>query len=366
MINTATYVEELQAEKRELELALKQSEARFRRFMDAMPDACVILDRKLDFLYINRAAEAFSGLSLESIKGKPISILPAGAVEDRRRLLLEVISTGESALIDDVRLGGSFDPRRFRFHVFKIGEGAGVIWKDISDEKVVEAKYAAAQAELRSLAAHLLQVREDERKRVAREIHDELGQALTAIDMGLRWISHGDRQPAPEVKARIESMLGQSAEAIELVRRIASELRPSILDQLGLRAAMEWYVRDFSQGTGIPVDLAIGIDDGVIGEKSSTALFRITQEALTNVARYASASAVGVSLRSAGDAIELEVWDDGVGIDADRAADPKAFGLLGMRERIVELGGSLSIAGQAGAGTRILASIPLSGRGGLP
>jgi len=356
----------LRVENERLARAQSDSESRFTLFMEAIPNACILLDGELRFIHMNRSAETLSCRSLDSVKGQSISTIPEDSNESRSESLLEVLRTGKALVVDDIALGGIFGLRRFCVRAFKVGDCLGVIWTDISAEKSIEAKYVAAQAELRSLAAHLLQVREDERKHIAREIHDELGQSLTAIDMELRWMAHKHEHALPEIRARIEAILAQSAGAIESVGRIASELRPGILDHLGLRAAIEWFAGDFSRRTMIAASAEIDINESLIDEKTATAIFRITQESMTNAARHASAGSVSIALREEGGAIALEIRDDGVGISEEQASGPSAFGILGMRERVKELGGRLEIHGAPGLGTRIAVYIPLHQAGKLP
>lgn len=341
-------------------------ESSFRILVDSVPDACIILDKDLNYVYFNPAAEKSSGLSLESARGKALAMPEGDGAVEWRRAYREVLRTGVPLILEDVVLGGCFGGRRFSMRAIKIGGKLGVIWTDISAEREVEEKLMATQAELRSLASHLLQVREDERRQVSREIHDELGQALTAIDMELRFMARKHDSSPSETRSRIDAILGQSAETLKVVQRIASELRPGVLDHLGLGAAIEWLARDFSQRSGIEAAAEIGIDESLIGEKTATALFRITQEAMTNAARHAHASKVGISLRQRAKRIELEVSDDGIGITDAQASGPRAFGLLGIRERARELGGESAIRGEPGAGTRLSVAIPIPAEGKLP
>jgi two-component system, NarL family, sensor histidine kinase UhpB len=338
----------------------------FRLIVDAVPDACVVLDEEFNYLYVNPAAERISGHSAEELRGKPLPIMAAGDPDRRLGKYRDAMRTGEPLVLDDVSPGGVFGTRRFRLRAIKMGAGLGVVWTDITGEKKSEGRLRAAQAEIGSLAAHLLQVREDERKHIAREMHDELGQILTAIDMELRWINRKYSNVPAEMRGRIEGMLELSARAVDSVRRMSSELRPGVLDNLGLKAAIEWLAADYSRRTAIEATADMDLREETVGEKAAIALFRITQEAMTNVARHSRASKVRVSLEERGDAIILEVRDDGVGITRAQAEDPCAFGLMGIRERVRELGGEVSIRGDEGRGTVVSVSIPLPASGSLP
>jgi signal transduction histidine kinase len=341
--------------------SLDNYEGSIKPFMDALPDAYILLDKEFRYVYFNAAAEKFSGIKLEEARGQfsPFRL-------ESRKPYIEVLETGKSLVRDDVYIGEKLGSRRFRVRAFKVGDGLGLIWTDITAEKEIEAKYVQAREELRSLATYLLQVREDERKHVAREIHDELGQALTAIDMELKLMSHKHDGAPSEIRARIDSIIKQSEGAIETVQRIASELRPGMLDQLGLHEAIEWFAHDFTRRSTITTETDIDIDGVTIGEKTSTALFRITQEALTNASRHSSASTIWISLRIVGNAISLEIRDDGVGITDEQATNPKSFGIIGIRERVHELGGAFAIRGEARVGTTLSVSIPISPTQGIP
>jgi PAS domain S-box-containing protein len=229
------------------------------------------------------------------------------------------------------------------------------IGRDISDFKRAEEALQKSRDQLRALAARVQNVREEERTRVAREIHDELGQALTAIKIDLSSLSHD--LPAEKIR-QSESILKLVDETIQSMRRISTELRPPILDAVGLVAAVEWAAGEFAARTGIKCKLDLPQDDVVIDEERATALFRIFQETLTNVARHANASEVSVRLADEDDNLTLEVRDNGTGVSEERLAAGTSLGILGMRERALLLGGEFIIAGTLGAGTTVRVRIP--------
>jgi signal transduction histidine kinase len=215
----------------------------------------------------------------------------------------------------------------------------------------------SSREQLRRLADGLLLAREEERTTIARDIHDVLGQTLTALKMDTAWI--GRRLPGdmPAARAKLTDMAALIDEAVASVRRIATDLRPGILDQ-GLAAAVEWQVHEFESRTGIRCTLHASLGDGVVDPPSSTALFRILQESLTNVTRHSRATHVTVRLeRRDGDLI-LEVRDDGIGIAEKEASNVRSIGLSGMRERAQLVGGGVSITGSRGDGTTIRVQIP--------
>ncbi len=227
---------------------------------------------------------------------------------------------------------------------------------DITSRKTMEQELIESRTRLRELAAHHDAVREGERKRIALEIHDELGQLLTALKMDislLRMQSGAD----PEVGRRTGDMRELVEKTIRVVRQVASNLRPAALN-LGIGPALEWLVEDFGQRTGIAYELNLSGGEIDLDDTRATAVFRIVQESLTNVMRHADAASVAVSLRRDGETLFLEVKDDGRGFDYEAASHGPSFGLLGIRERVRVLGGALTIDSGAGRGTVVSIHIP--------
>lgn len=218
--------------------------------------------------------------------------------------------------------------------------------------------------QLRALAARLQSIREEERKLIAREIHDELGQALTGFKMDLAWMRNRmQAEEWPDIRdgilAKIKTMGTLLDGTAGLVRKICTELRPGVLDDLGLTAAIEWQAREYQARTGIQCGLKVELDDLQVDSERSTALFRIFQEILTNVARHAEATNVSVVLERVGGKILLEVKDNGKGIEPDKIGGEKSLGLLGMRERALIMGGEVAIHGAPGKGTTVTVTMPL-------
>jgi signal transduction histidine kinase len=223
---------------------------------------------------------------------------------------------------------------------------------------------AQLEQQLRDLTAHAEHAREEERIGLARELHDTLGQALTALKMDVAWIARhvesGDL-PREQLLEKAKTISATSDELIAVTRRISSNLRPGVLDAFGLLAAFEWRVQEFSERTGIPCELTSNLGLTKLDRDTSTALFRVLQEALTNVARHAHASHVEVKLEVDGDELRLEVRDDGRGMTPEHASGSQSLGLLGVRERARRLGGFAVIAGEPGKGTLLRVSIPFRG-----
>lgn len=219
-----------------------------------------------------------------------------------------------------------------------------------------EVRLQESQSQLRELAAFLQTVREEERTHIARELHDELGQSLTALRIDLAWLKGKCVGLDPTVVDRLTAALALVERTVEALRRISEDLRPRMLDDLGLAAAVEHHVNQFSERTGILCDLTMNREEFEIDGRLATALFRVVQEALTNVARHAGADRVSIQIEEQGDGIGLEVRDDGRGFA--EGGSRKTFGLLGMRERAKMLGGRLDIHSAPGQGTTIEAWLP--------
>jgi two-component system, NarL family, sensor histidine kinase UhpB len=237
--------------------------------------------------------------------------------------------------------------------------GHSGVQRDVTDRTNAAAELERSRAELRALSARLQSTREEERTRLAREIHDVLGQALTGLKLDLAWLEEREPRTMPAMEGR-PSIAARIDETMEIVRRLASELRPSLLDHLGLEAAIDWLVRDSAKRTGIPVTLQVDEIPPLPGEIASHA-FRIIQEALTNVARHSQATHVQVSVRRMTGRILLTVEDNGVGIGPQSLSGQHSVGLVGMRERAMACGGSFIVSGDPGH-TSIAVTIPVPTR----
>lgn len=218
------------------------------------------------------------------------------------------------------------------------------------------AKIAERDASLRQLSRRLLSVQEQERVRIAREVHDELGQALTAMKIELQQLGSRNR----EVQEPLAVIARSIDDTVDLVRRIAADLRPAILDDLGVTAALEQQLRRLRESTGLQTTLTV-CEEPEIDMLTGATIYRIAQEALANVVRHANATAIEVSLTTTGAALVLRIRDDGQGIPPQKVNDPRSLGLLGMRERAELLGGSVSIDSRRGEGTIVTATLPLTG-----
>jgi two-component system sensor histidine kinase UhpB len=219
-------------------------------------------------------------------------------------------------------------------------------------------RLARSHDQLRALTGHLQFVREEERTRIAREVHDELGQSLSGLKLDLSWLSGrvvGDRA----LQRRTKAMSAQIDETIHAVRRIATELRPGVLDSLGLAAAIEWQATDFQERTGTKCDVKIEVKEVLWERDFSTTCFRIFQETLTNIIRHAKATKVEVRLAQVDHELVLTVRDNGRGISREEVVNARSIGLIGMRERAAELGGRVFFTGAPARGTLVTMRVPM-------
>jgi signal transduction histidine kinase len=264
---------------------------------------------------------------------------------------------------DERRLDGS--PMRIEGDYMIIHDERGRIaghfgiQRDITDRHLASEQVRVAAEQLRALASRLQQVREEERTEVAREIHDELGQALTGLKLDISWM----KNRLPRDHAMMEqcgSVIERIDQTISAVRRIATELRPSILDQLGLAAALEWQGQEFRARTGIDVTTEIVTDDELIPDGLGSSAFRILQESLTNVLRHAKATHVTIRLERTPSLLTLEITDNGIGASPTCLSGTHSLGVIGMRERALACGGEFTITGTPGKGTTVLLRVPLA------
>jgi signal transduction histidine kinase len=247
--------------------------------------------------------------------------------------------------------------------ISQISEGGSkyytVILRDVTERVRAQQALESSREELREFAAAAGNVREQEKSRIARELHDELGQSLTALKMDLNWMAEHLPAGQTALAGKIETMQQMLGSTVAATRRISADLRPLMLDDLGLLPALEWLVQNFTERSGIDCELNLTSANLDLPEPYATAVFRILQESLTNVARHAQASMVEATLSRAGERITLVVQDNGRGFSSSDPRRPNSFGLLGMRERAYLLGGEARVESSPGQGTRVEVSIPV-------
>ena len=336
--------------------------------LDSLPFYVMLIDEDHRILQANRAVRAQLGMEPESIVGEYCPKVIHGLDRPWHACPLE-----EAAVTGQAVERESYDEGFglwLRSAVYPLGmttpDGKRVFFhmvSDITPRKKTEEQLRASQAELRSLSGHLESVREAERAKIASEVHDDLGQILTALNIDFAWLSK--RLPADHAvfEQKLTSMRGLLNSAIQTVKRVALELRPGILDDLGLAAAIEWQGQDFEKRTEVRFTLKIEGQRVTLDRDRTTAMFRIFQEALTNVATHAKATKVRVILTQGIRRLRLEIRDNGKGIQSKEIANPTSFGLIGIRERVRALGGRVRIQGIEGKGTIVAVSIPVQREG---
>lgn len=342
-----------------IELQIEKVAIEWRATFDSASDLIMMLSPDSRIVRANKATAAFLGLGFPDILGRTFAELMGeeavsphvnSLAQTPRRLADELYLPGRkqwfASTLDPIRRPG--------------GEvtGAVHILRDITDRKRAQRELRASRDALRRLASHLQSARESERAAIAREVHDELGHGLTALKMEIAQVARRLQEPESGIRASLQSINGLIEEAIATVRRIATELRPGVLDDLGLAAAIEWQAGEFQRRTGIATRVEAGGEEVALAGEGSTAVFRIFQEAMTNVARHAGASHVDVSLSRRGRAVVLTVADDGRGFTPRAARDRTAHGLVGMQERAQMIGGQLRVKSDRGRGTTVTLRIP--------
>jgi PAS domain S-box-containing protein len=354
--------------------ARKQASEVIRRqatIIDQIQETVISIDLDGHVMSWNKGAEKMLGYPVEEALGKHISFIYPE--EDQEFLEREVIGPVKAKGSHQVEVRRRTKSGAVRIAQLSLtllrddtGSPIGIIGysMDITDRKHGEEALLNSRNQLAALAVRLESVREEERTRIALEVHDVLGQALTGLKLDVAWVHKRIREsiesaPHDALLARLDSAQELLHSTIQSVRDIATTLRPGVLDEIGLEAAVEWQAREFQHRTGIACDTTIRPRNLGLSPEQSTALFRILQETLTNVARHAQATRVDIRLEQSGEQVFLQVEDNGKGISGVEQSGPKAFGLLGMRLRAKQQGGSFDIQGVAGTGTTVTVWIPL-------
>jgi len=332
----------------------------YRVFVERMNEGAAVLSSDHTVLHCNGRFARFLGTGLQSVIGA--SMLELTWPEDHPKLNALLRRAARKNCRGEIRLQsrkGTPLSVHLSLNPLRLANTRAVclIASDLSEMKRAEQELRASSEQLRNLAAHLLSVREEERARISREVHDELGQSLTAVKMDLAWLAVRLPRSNGQMLKRIRSTSQLADTMIHSIRRISTELRPAVLD-LGLAAAVEWQVQEFQARSGIQCKVRLPTRE-VAASSASTALFRIFQETLTNVARHAKATRAEVVLEKQRDRLVLLIRDNGRGFEQADPSLSKSLGLLGMRERAVILGGQVNISSAPGKGTTVTAWIPL-------
>ena len=354
-------------ERKQVEAALRESERRYRTLFSKATDGILLLDADGNVVDANDSFARMHGYATDELLRMNLRQLDtpetlALAPERMRRIL-----TGETIgfEVEHFRKGGDILPLDVATSAIDIDGKLYVLafHRDITERRRAEQEIKRSQQELRGLSKAANEALEAERRRTARELHDELGQSLTALKMDLESLRSVLPPDQPELGERTLAMHALLDSTIAATRRIAADLRPLMLDDLGLSAALDWLTHNFSKHTGIATDLVVDDSVAQVPEPLASALYRITQESLTNVAKYAQATNAEIRLERDGDWVQLLVRDNGRGIEAADQDKRGAFGLLGIRERVTLLGGEVAIKGEPGQGSEVRARIPLAAAG---
>lgn len=351
------------------ELGLIEREKKFRMLFQNANDAVFVTqlteDKSYgDFIEVNNiACKKLGYTKSEFLKLSPSAIIAPQFIEQFNRNLEKLFT--EKHIIFEVALRAKdkrLIPAEISSHIFKY-EGKNTVLsiaRDIAERKQAEEQLKKTSRILRNLAAHLQSIREEERTTIAREIHDELGQVLTVLKIQISLLSNKLNEDQADLKDKIESVSKVLDDTVEKVQSITSKLRPNVLDELGLLPAIEWQSQEFTKITGINCTLAFPYENVQLEKEKATAVFRIFQEALTNIMRHAKASRVAVSIKKNDNILILEVKDNGKGISSTQIEDSKSFGLIGMKERALLFGGEVYIEGIPMKGTIVRVELPLN------
>ena len=360
--------------RKEAEHSLRESEARKGSILNSALDAIITINDRGRITEFNPAAEKIFGRARAEVMGNELAevLIPPSLRDKHRRGLERFLAGGQATMLGKrveimaMRADGKEFP--VELAITKVSLDGPPMFtgfvRDITERRRAEKQLRDSREQLRALAAYLQSVREEERTRIAREVHDELGQGLTGLKMDLALLEKkvaevSGTEDLQQFEEKLEELPVRVDTIIATVRKIATELRPPVLDDLGLEAAIEWQIQEFEKRTGIKCQYSCGLKQVDLGPDRATAVFRIFQETLTNVVRHAEATQVDIHLREEGDKLILEVQDNGRGMTGRELSGTRSLGLLGMRERATMLDGEVNIIGRQGKGTTVGVRIPI-------
>jgi len=355
--------------RRRSEAAIKQSEEVRQLIMMSALDAIICIDPAGLVMTWNLQAEKLFGWKEEEMIGKRLSetIIPERFREKHEKGLKNFRHSGKGRMLNTVlEVAGLHKSGRefpIELSITLVNQHGNEFFcgfiRDISERKKAEQDILTMNEQLRTLSSHLQRIREEESTRISREIHDQLGQQLTVMKMDASWMTKRVKDVDRAMFERGEGLIKMMDETIKTVRRISEDLRPSLLDEMGLGPAIEYYLQEFGKSYGITTDVKGNFEGLELPDTTRSGLYRVVQEALTNVARHAQAKNVTVTFQKYDDRLVIIVQDDGVGFEIKDAVSKKTLGLLGMRERVAMMGGTYEITSFVGKGTTVSVSVPV-------
>jgi PAS domain S-box-containing protein len=348
---------------------LRKSNYLLDRILDGMYDALMVIDRNYRIVDVNNCFTDYYGWNRKEIIGKTCykttHNLSQPCTDNQHPCpMKKVMETRSFIKVEHThkdKYGKDVIVDIYSFPLFdSVGEVEYIveIQQNITERKKMEERLRISHDQLRGLAGYLESVREEERRNIARKIHDELGQMLTGLKIDLSWLTKGLSKEQESLLEKTKSMSKVVNTTIQTVKRIAAELRPGVLDDLGISAAIEWQTGEFEKLTEIKSEFFSKPTDIILDQERTIVIFRVFQEILTNIINHANATKVKVSLKEEDSNIVLKVKDNGKGISNERISDPKSFGLIGMRERVRPWKGKIKISSAKDKGTTITVSIP--------
>lgn len=358
------FIQEI-TERKKNEAILADSEKKYRLLFENNPMTMWLFDKTtLKFLDINEAAVATYGYSRDEFLNMTIlDIRPATEkekLEEYKKATIENANLNNGTWSHLKKNGEEIFVEIYAHDIEYINTNARLILAmDVTQKIKAERELKQSHRQLRELSAHLQNVREDERGNISREIHDELGQQLTGLKLDLSWVKKKMKTEDFEVIEKVQETLMLIDLTVQTVRRIATELRPGILDDLGLIAALDWQSHEFEKRSGIHCEFIANINPQELTSEISTGMFRIYQESLTNIARHSGATKVSTLLSKEDGYLKLHIHDNGVGYDVNEATKKGRLGLLGMKERVLMMNGKIELTSKPGSGSSISILAPL-------
>jgi PAS domain S-box-containing protein len=352
------------------EQQLARSESRLRGILESAMDAIITVDERQHIVLFNKAAEEVFLCAREQAIGAPLAwFIPERFRNSHEELVRRFGESGGASrrmgharVVMGLRRNGEEFP--IEASISQAEENGTrfftVILRDVTQRVKAEEALRRSREEIRELAVAANSAREQEKSRIARELHDELGQSLTALKLDVAWLRERLAESPDPVREKLMSMQVVLDGTVAATRRISADLRPLVLDDLGLPAAAEWLVQSFGQRTGIACELVMGQGNLDLRDPLATTVFRVLQESLTNAAKHSQATQIEVVLEREGDEVVLTVEDNGKGFAADAPPPRGSFGLLGLRERATLVAGTVTVESRPGKGTRVELRVPVA------